>query len=66
MSYYGFNDIQGYQFDENESPELDRIGSQELHTPFRDIEILLASGSGIEKEPLNFVPFIYQERLNGK
>lgn len=66
MSYHGFNDIQSYQFDESEYNEDDPEQSKKQHTPFRDIELLLANGDGIEQDRLNFIPFIYQERLNGK
>lgn len=66
MSYHGFNDIQSYQFDESEYNEDDPEQSKKQYTPFRDIELLLANGDGIEQDRLNFIPFIYQERLNGK
>ena len=66
MSYHGFNDIQSYQFDESENNDDDTEQNKEKNTPFRDIELLLANGDGIEKDSLNFIPFIYQERLNGK
>ena len=62
MSYHGFNDIQSYQFDESEYNEDDPEQSKKQHTPFRDIELLLANGDGIEQDRLNFIPFIYQER----
>lgn len=66
MSYHGFNDIQSYQFDESEFNEEDPEQQKKQFTPFRDIELLLANGDGIEQDRLNFIPFIYQERLNGK
>lgn len=63
MSYHGFNDIQNFQFDVEENDQNDERESEEKETmtPFRDVEILLSSGVGIETQRMNFIPFIYQE-----
>lgn len=63
MCLFNFDDIQKYQFDER-SPEDDLKLNKEGYLPFKDIELYLASGTGLETEDLNFIPFIYQERLN--